>query len=101
MTSKSELKRMATVDPLGTAERLAELEQGVRSWERQALINMDNYQESKTEVNHLVQVVGEKNARIAEFRRALRDIQGHCGHPDAAEACRIILKRITEVLGEK
>ena len=73
MTSKSELKRMATVDPLGTAERLAELEQGVRSWERQAGINMDNYLESKTEVNRLIQVIGNKNARIVELRPLLAE----------------------------
>jgi hypothetical protein len=34
------------------------------------------------------------------LRKLIRDIQATCGHPDAAEGCRIILKRIDAALGD-
>jgi len=34
------------------------------------------------------------------LRELLRDIQATCGHPDAAEGCRIILKRIDAALAD-
>jgi hypothetical protein len=39
---------------------------------------------------------GELAAEKLKSKKLLRQIQAHCGHPDAAAGCRIILKAIAE-----
>ena len=63
IVSKSEMKRVATLDPIAAAEELDRLRKEVERLNS----NLDIYQ---------------KLARVVQMR---------CGIPDAAKACRIIL----------
>ena len=37
--------------------------------------------------------------RVNQLEQLLREIQAHCGCPDAADGCRIIMNKCKEALG--
>lgn len=52
----------------------------------------------ETTIENLLSEREDLYALIDLYEKTLRDIAGSCGMPDAAEACRVIIKRVKEVL---
>lgn len=59
---------------------------------------LEELESNSEERDYWEQATVEARARVKLLEDALRGCQAHAGHPDAAEGCRLILKRAAEAL---
>ena len=53
-----------------------------------------------TEFIQLIVLEKKINRELSSIRKGLKHIQSMCGNPDAAEGCRLIIKKCEELLGD-